>query len=195
MNNHDKIKTNIMAESDHNIDLDSLVTRLKGEDSRNLRMMRNMKWLFYSMIVVYTLLLIVNPDRELQLHHRISGLCYVLGFTVFAVLFRKYYIDYKSIDYSVSSVEMLSKAVKRHRFTFVYFLYALPALLLVDAGITISEYNSLVSVEPMNRILMVQAFLIPVFAISGLIGYMIWRKRQKPLHDQAQQLLNELTGS
>lgn len=195
MNNKDKINRNIIAETDHNLDLDSLVSRLKNEDSRNRKQMRNKKYMYYSLIVIYTLLMIVNPDPALQLHHRISGLCYALGLAVFALVFRKYYVDYKKIDYSISSVEMLSKAVKRYRFSLIYVLYVLPGLVLIDAGITISQYFRWDSIEPLNRILLVQAFFIPIMIISGYIGYLIWRKRQKPLHDHAQQLLNELTGS
>jgi hypothetical protein len=90
---------------------------------------------------------------------------------------------------------MLSKAVKRYKFSFTYILQALPALILIDAGLTLSGYYRWLSVEPLNRILIVQAFFIPVLIISGFIGYMVWRKRQKPLHDRAQQLLKELTES
>jgi hypothetical protein len=192
MNNQDRTYRNMGADSGNHFDLDSLVSKLRSEDSRNLKQMRNMKYMYYALIVVYALLMIVNPDPDLQLHNRISGLCYVLGFTVFALIFRKYHIDYRGIDYSLSSVEMLSKAIKRYRFSFIYILYVFPGLVLIDAGITISQYFRWDSIEPLNRILIVQAVLIPTFVISGYIGYLIWRKRQKPLHDQARQLLADL---
>jgi hypothetical protein len=195
MNNNDKTDKSIITESNDYFDLDSLVSNLKVEDSRNLRKMRNMKWLYYSMIVIYALLLIVNPDPVLQMHDRISGLCFVTAFILFAVLFSRLHNDYSKIDYALSSAEMLSKAVKRYKFSFTYYPYFLPALVLIDAGLSISEFYRWLSMEPLNRILIVQAFFIPVMVISGFIGYMVWRKRQKPLHDQAEQLLKDLTES
>jgi len=175
------------------IDMDTLLINLKNEDARNLRKMKNFKWMFFIMVIIYTLLMIVNPDSELQLHHRISGLCYVVSFTFFAFLFRKYSKEFSKIDYSLSSAEMFKKAVERHNLTFPRYLIVLPSLLFIDIGLTISEYYRWSSIEPLNRILIVQAILIPIFILSGFIGYLIWRKRQKPLRDGALQILKELS--
>ena len=87
---------------------------------------------------------------------------------------------------------MFKKSVERHNFTFARYLIFLPSLLFIDIGITISEYYRWSSIEPLNRILIVQAILIPIFILSGFIGYLTWRKRQKPLRDGALQLLKEL---
>ena len=144
------------------------------------------------MIVFYTLLMIVNPDPELLLHHRISGLCYVISFTIFVLLFRKFHNDFRKIDYSLPSSEMFAKAAERYKLTLKRYLVVVLPLLLIDAGITISEYYRWTSIEPINRILLVQAFYIPILLISGFIGYLIWRKRQKPLRDGALQILNDL---
>jgi hypothetical protein len=63
---------------------------------------------------------------------------------------------------------------------------------LIDAGVTISFFYRLSSLEPISRILVVQAFYIPVILISSFIGYLIWRKKHKPLYEMARQLLKEL---
>lgn len=199
MNNQDKLKSN--NERLHNpqklnnfIDMDSLLINLKNEDARTLRKMKNFKLIFFIMIIIYTLLMVVNPDPELQLHHRLSGLFYVISFTFFAFLFRKYHKEYSKIDYSLSSSEMFRKAAERHNLTFSRYLVVLPSLLFIDIGLTISEYYRWSSIEPLNRILIVQVTLIPIFILSGFIGYLIWRKKQKPLRDGALQILKELNG-
>lgn len=174
------------------IDMHNLLISLKNEDVRTLRKMRNFKWMFFIMIIIYTLLMVINPDSDIQLHNRLSGLCYVVAFTFFALLFRKYHSEYSKIDYALSSAEMYREAVKRYNLTFSRYLLVLPSLLFIDIGLTISEYYRWSSVEPLNRILIVQAFFIPVIILSTFIGYLIWRKRQKPLRDGALQILKEL---
>ena len=178
--------------SDHPVDIENLMDHLKKEDSRTLRMMRNFKRLLYGMVVFYFLLMIVNPDPELMWHQRTSGLCYVMAFIVLAVLFRKYHKEYQSIDYSLSISEMFKKASDRYDFKVSKILYVLPSLLLIDVGVTISEFYRLVTFDPLNRILIVQAVYIPIILISAFIGYLIWRKKQKPLRDGALQILREL---
>ena len=199
MNNQDKLNSSNGGQENPQklnnlIDMDSLLINLKNEDSRTLRKMKNFKWLFFIMVIIYTLLMVVNPDPELQLHQRLSGLLYVISFTLFAFIFRKYHKEYSKIDYSLSSSEMFRKAAERHNLTFSRYLVVLPSLLFIDIGLTISEYYRWSSIEPLNRILIVQVTLIPIFILSGFIGYLIWRKKQKPLRDGALQILKELNG-
>jgi hypothetical protein len=183
---------NTNQEPDNLIDMDILLIKLKNEDARTLRKMKNFKWLFIIMVIVYALLLVINPDPELQFHVRISGLCYTVAFAFFAFIFRKYYIEFRRIDYSLSSSEMFSQAADRYNLTLTRYFIVLPSLILVDIGLTISEYYRWTSIEPLNRILIVQAIFIPVLLISGFIGYLVWRKRQKPIREGALQMLKEL---
>ena len=174
------------------VDIDVMVTGLKKEDDRNLKMTRNFRWFQVAMAVFYTLLMVVNPDPELMMHHRISGLCYVTAFVLFAMIFARLYNEYRVVDYSLTSAEMLQQAAKRYRFASIRYIWMLPSLVLLDAGLSISFFHTWISVEPLSRVLLVQAFFIPVMAISVFIGYLVWRKRQKPLHDSALKLLEEL---
>ncbi|OFX89960.1 MAG: hypothetical protein A2W99_08645 [Bacteroidetes bacterium GWF2_33_16] len=190
MNNQDQLTKN--NEPNNFIDMDALLLNLKNEDSRNLKLMKNFKWLYFGMIIFYTLLIIVNPDPELELHHRISGLCYVLSFVFFWLIFRKYHKEFGQIDYSQPSSEMLAKAADRYKMKVKNFLILIPSLVLMDIGLTISFTYRLTSLEMMHKILLIQAIFIPVMLISGFIGYLIWRKRQKPLRDGALQMLKDL---
>jgi len=135
---------------------------------------------------------VVNPDPELQMHHRISGLCYVLSFILLAILFKKYHNEFRKIDYSFPTSLMFSKAAKRYSLSFARYLAVLPSLLLIDIGITITFYYRLTDLEAIERIMAVQAIYIPVLIVTGLLGYLIWRKRQKPLRDGALQTLKDL---
>jgi drug/metabolite transporter (DMT)-like permease len=173
-------------------DMNALLTSFKKEDARNTREMKFFKWLFIIMIIIYTALFIVNPDPSLGMPERISGLCFVGAFALFATLFKKYHSDFRNVDYSVSSFEMLNQAAKRYDFTFSRYLFILPSILLIDAALVFSEISEWTKVELLNRILYVQAFYIPIMLISAFAGYLIWRRKQKPLRDAALQLLEEL---
>ena len=175
-------------------DMNALMTRFKEEDNRNSREMKFFKWLFLVMIIIYTALFVVNPDPSLGVPERISGLCFVGAFAVFAVFFRKYHSDFRKVDYTVSSFDMLNQAAKRYDLTFSRYLFMLPSILLIDAALVFSEISEWTTIELLNRILYVQAFYIPIMLISAFAGYLIWRKKQKPLRDAALKLLEELKG-
>lgn len=175
-------------------DMNTLMTRFKEEDNRNTRKMKFFKWLFLVMIIIYTALFVVNPDPSLAMRYRISGLCFVSAFALFAVFFKKYHSEFRKVDYSVSSFEMLNQAAKRYDLTFSRYLFMLPSILLIDAALVVSEISEWTTVELLNRILYVQAFYIPIMLISAFTGYLIWRKKQKPLRDAALRLLEELKG-
>jgi len=175
-------------------DMNALMTRFKEEDNRNTRKMKFFKWLFLVMIIIYTALFVVNPDPSLAMRYRISGLCFVSAFALFAVFFKKYHSEFRKVDYSVSSFEMLNQAAKRYDLTFSRYLFMLPSILLIDAAVVVSEISEWTTVELLNRILYVQAFYIPIMLISAFTGYLIWRKKQKPLRDAALRLLEELKG-
>lgn len=192
MNDQEINKRNVSAGANRFVDIDALLTGLKKEDDRNLKMTRNFRWLLVAMTVFYTLLLVVNPDPELMMYHRISGLCYVTAFVLFVVVYTRLYREYRAIDYSLSSAEMLQQAARRYKFATWRYIWILPSLVLLDAGISITYFYRLASVEPLNSVLLVQAVFIPVMAISAFIGYMIWRKRQKPLYESARRLLQDL---
>lgn len=173
-------------------DMNALLTSFKKEDTRNARKMKSFKWLFLIMIIFYTALIVVNPDPDLAMSDRISGLCYVSAFAIFAVLFKKYHSVFLKVDYSVSSFEMLNQAVRRYDLIFSRFLFILPSLLLIDAGLIFSEFSGWTGGALLHRILFVQAFYIPVMLIAAFAGYLIWRRKQKPLRDAALKMLEEL---
>ena len=173
-------------------DMNALLTSFKKEDARNTRKMKFFKWLFLIMIIIYTALFVVNPDPSLAIHERISGLCYVGAFIIFTVLFKKYHSEFLKVDYSVSSSEMLDHAARRYDLPLKRYLFILPSVLLLDAGLVISEFPGWTGDALLHRILYVQAFYVPVMVIAAFTGYVVWLRKQKPLRDSALKLLEEL---
>ncbi len=171
--------------------IDSLVVNLKKEDLKNLNLMKSFKWIYLVMIIAYALLMVVNPDSDLKLHTRISGICYVVAFGIFALIFRKYHKEYSEIDYTLPVVEMLSNAAKRYKFRWKSILITLPSLILIDIGVMLSSFYDTPVID-WNRIIYFQFIYFTIMGISGFVGYMIWKKRQKPLYEGAMQLLKEL---
>ncbi len=174
--------------------MEALLDNLKKEDSRISRILKSAKWMYIILVFSYALMFVINPDKDLTIMNRVAGICYILAFTYLAILFRKYFKDQQKTDYSLSSSEMLANAAEKYKMNYRQLLQIVPALLLIDAGISITAYyaNVFVNFEPVYRILLVQAFYIPVLVISFIIGYSSWHKRQKPLRDKALEMLKKL---
>ena len=114
---------------------DDLILKLKNEDARNLRISKNFQWIYWILIPIYAGFFILNPDDELNLLSRISGACYVVSFIIFAFIFRKSVKEYKAIDYSLPTLEMMKQAVKRYHLWQPRLLWALLSVLFIDAGL------------------------------------------------------------
>lgn len=198
MNNTEKTPKNAggstgPARIGYSLDMETLINSLKSEDSRNQKMTRNFKWFLTVMVVVYTLLLVVNPDRELEWHHRLTGFCYVAAFALFALLFRKYNREYRQVDYSVSSFELFKAAAERYKFRKRRLLSVLPSILLIDAGMTMSFLFREESISRTETMLWTQLVYFSLMGLAVFAGYLIWRIREKPLREGALQMLKDLS--
>lgn len=176
------------------VNMDSLIVGLRKEDSRNLKLMRNFKWIYLVIIIIYALLMVVNPDPDLEMHHRISGVCYVIAFGLFVLIFWKYHKEYSEIDYTLPVAEMLTKAAKRYKFRWKSILICMPSVILIDVGVVLSDFFTAPEID-WSSIINFQLIYFGLMTISGFAGYLIWRARQKPLYEGAMQLLNELKGN
>jgi hypothetical protein len=195
MNNmifENKENNNNITQNDNLVDMETLINNLKHEDSRSLRMMNRAKWIYSVMVIVYFLSAIIINDTDLLNYKRVIGLCNTFAFLIFAYLFWHYHKVYNNIDYSNPIYRMLKNVVDRYSLSAKKFILLVPALLLIDIGQSISFYHRLSSMDPINRILYVQLWFIPLIIISALIGIFVWKKRKKPLLDRAKQMLKEL---
>ncbi len=175
----------------NSINMDSLMNRVKDEDAKNLRISKSFQWIYILFAVLYTVILFI-PDPNMTSNRKISGVFYLSSMLGFGLIFRYYYKEYRSIDYTLPIIEMLKSVANRYRLQTVKILVLLIPVLLMDAGITLVFYDDLLPINPLNRVLIVQAIYIPVMTISALIGIWIWSKKQKPLRDRALELIREL---
>jgi hypothetical protein len=174
------------------IELNSLMQKLQTEDARNLRVFSTFRYLFPVLMVLYGLFFIANPSDEFDWLDRLTGLCYVLAFGVFAWLFRKYHKEYRSIDYSLPVADMLRKAADRYSLWQRKTLILVVPILLIDVGMSISTGRHQDYTTPLRWTLLVQLAYIPLLAVSFLVGVWIWYHRQRPLREGALSLLAEL---
>jgi uncharacterized membrane protein YjgN (DUF898 family) len=114
-----------------------------------------------------------------------------MGFLLFGFLFRSFHLEYKSVDYGISTIEMLKKAAHRYKLwqTKTYLTIIPIALISVAASLTIQK--GIPHPELKMRLLIVFIGYVILMAIASFIGYLIWRYRQKPLRNKALQLLSE----
>lgn len=192
MSNENNNTNHSIKNNGYSVDVDSLIDRVKTEDEKNLRMTKSFVWIYIVLVIIYAGLIVFNPDPDITIIKRISGLSYIASMLGFAWIFRNGYKEFKSIDYSLPVIEMLRNVAKRYQLKVSKFLILSIPILLMDVGLTLSFYNNLLPMTPINRVLIIQVFYIPIMTISGYIGILVWRKKQKPLRDNALELLKEL---
>lgn len=175
----------------NNENMETLITNLKNEDSRNLKLMKSFRIIYLIFTIIYVLLMVLNPDPNLPLMQRISGLCFVLSFFLFFLIFNKNYKEYKKVDYSLPLAEMLKNAVKRYEMGYKKYLLLLPSIILIDLGLSLSDIFLTPNISLMHILAMQIGFFLLMF-ISAYIGFLIWKNKQKPLRDKAIELLKEL---
>lgn len=191
------MKTNDMNNNlDHTIEslpnMELFTSKLKKEDEYNLKISKTFFSIYIGFIGFYFIIIIINLFFDRGLIQVLSQILYILSFVAFVLIFRDNLKIFKKIDYSLPLAEMLNAVVKRYHLKLGYLLILLIPIVLMDGGLTLSFYEDLEPLSPLNRVLIVQAFYIPVMAISALIGILIWRHKQKPLRDKALELLKEL---
>jgi hypothetical protein len=172
------------------INLETLIGGLKTEDARNQKLMHNMQSVMWGIAAVYVFISVMKFIMTTPWYDKLGGFLVLLAFVVFALFFRNYYKEYKSIDYGIPTIEMLKKAASRHGFQWKG-LYILAPLILEGIGLNLMMYADLTQFDPIYRILIFQMSYFFLLAIGFLFGYFIWKKRQKPLRDHALALLKE----
>jgi hypothetical protein len=188
-------KTNNSNAAEGNMELNQVMDSLKRLDARNRRLMRGMYILYIVFAVIYTGLLILNPDPELPLNNRIQGVIYVLLFGGSAFYFRYHFLKNKRVDYSAPVLEMLHAARKRHQLWTpgtIAFLIALVGITDVVVSWALLDDHFLADYALMTRILLIQAGYFAIMGISFLIGYASWRRKSWPLVKNLTRIIEEL---
>lgn len=172
--------------------LDSLVQKMQKEDTRNIRIMRNFKWLMFIMAPVYVLIFNIGPADEMNIYLRLGGVSFALAFLIFAFIFTKYLKVYRSADYGQATVTMLRNAVKRYKMQLSKIALSLVPLVFINAGVTLISIGEESEGLFEGYYLKFQLIFWPMIALAMGIGLLIWRVKQKPLKDAAEKLLKEI---
>ena len=173
-------------------DMEQFVKGLRKEDTRYLSLTNNFKWIMYVLAPFYFLIFVLGMIIDHPEIDKFGFLFFALGFLAFALLFKSLYNEYNSIDYGVSTIDMLRHAAKRYElWQTKTYLTIIPALLCA-MGFSFSAQKGFPFEALSTRILVGFGSILFVLCCSGLVGYFIWRKRQKPLRDKALALLQEM---
>ncbi|MDP3915602.1 MAG: hypothetical protein Q8R96_17895 [Bacteroidota bacterium] len=173
------------------IDLEILISDLKTEDARNLKLMHQMQQLMWGIASVYVFIIALKFIMTSPWFEKLGGFLTLVALVAFALIFRNYHKEYKSIDYGIPTIQMLQKAAIRYGLLQSRVLYIVVPIILEGIGLNLMMYDNFTDLEPLNRILFFQMSYFLVMVIAFIIGYVIWKKLQKPLRDHALALLRE----
>jgi hypothetical protein len=184
------MKTN--QNNNQKLDIEQLVKRVQHEDTFNLRLTNIFMGIMGGMAPVYLLIFVLQMIFEIPSINQWGFLFFSLGFLGFALLFRSLHQEYKSVDYGVSMVEMLTKAANRYRlWQRKTYLTIIPVILICFAT-SFSLEHLIPNPDQKTRMLIAFVGYLVITCFAFVVGYLIWRKRQKPLRDKALSLLAEM---
>ncbi|MCG6186818.1 hypothetical protein [Maribellus maritimus] len=175
-------------ENSNYTDLNPLISKLKKEDTNYaviVRAVQFMYWIFVPFIGIMTVREYMDSSNVIAI---ISGVCNMLAFTGLALSFRKYYYEYKFVDYSLPTIQMLKKAVHRYQPFQKKSIRVLVPLILIDVALTLDW------MEDDTSLFFTQAFFWGAILFGVIIGLILWYVRYKPIRDEAQRLVREIEG-
>ena len=176
------------------INIENLLSRMQQEDTRNKKLMKGVFILYMVMSIMYALFLVVNPDPDLSLIDRISGLCYVFAFLLGSLYFRREYTMYKNMDYTLPLMQLLEKTEKRYRFFSRKWLPVSGVIILINIGVSLSFWHQSTKWigNTWQDMLITEAIFWTIVLVSGYIGYLRWKARSYPIWKDTKSLLDEL---
>lgn len=179
-------------QNDQEVDLGQLVMDLKREDTRYRTMTGSFKWVMLVFAILYLKIFVAGIILDRPDIDRFGFLFFSFGFLAFSLLFRSLHKEYKSVDYGVSTMEMLRKAADRYALWQTKTYLTIIPVIFTAIGFSFTSQRGFPFEDQYMRVLVAFASIILVLSCSAIIGYFVWRKRQKPLRDKALAILEEL---
>lgn len=176
------------------IDMHSFIEKMQTEDKRNIKVMRNFKWLMFIFAPLYILLFNIGPFDKINLYMRLGGLSFGLAFIIFALIFTKGVKEFRSVDYGVPTTKMLSDAIDRYKLQISKLFFVLLPLTLINIGESLILLGQDIDSIFGGSLLNFQLFYWILVIVGLIIGIIFWRIKHKPLKEAAEQLLNEMQG-
>jgi hypothetical protein len=173
-------------------DIEIFIMGLKTEDSRNQKRMNQTEQLMWGVSVIYVFIIALKFIMNTPWFEKLGGILTLVALVAFALIFRNYYKEYKSLDYGIPTIKMLQKAAIRNGLLQSRGLYILAPLILEGIGLNLMMFGNFAGLDPLYRILIFQMSYFFLVAIACLIGHFYWKKHQKPIRDHALALLKEI---
>ncbi len=175
-----------MTTNELNTNLEQVTGKLKKEDSNYARIVKAVQVFYWIFIPLFAFKTIREYSDSGDLKDIISGACITLAFLIIALTFGKYYKEYKYVDYSLPTLEMLKKAAYRYEPLQKRSAWILVALVFMDIGLIFDWTDANTSV------LHSQLIFLSGILIGVVIGMIWWYIQYKPLRDDALRLIKEL---
>lgn len=167
--------------------LDLLIGKLQKEDSTYAAIIKAIQIMYWILIPAFTFMTVREYMDGKNLYELTGGICYVSAFLIIALFFRKYYKEYKYVDYSLPTVQMLKKAVWRYQVFQKKTLWVFVGFILMDIGATFDWMNEF-------PVWATQAIYLGGLSVGFIVGVIIWYIKYKPLRDDALRLIREIEG-
>lgn len=175
--------------------LDQVVDQLKRLDNKNKRLMLWMFVIYLAFALFYLGLTILNQDPDFSVANRIQGALCVMILVTAAIFFWYHYRKTYQADYSAPILKMLEDARDRHKLLRPgKLMFMLFIVLVCDVVVTWSLLDATwpTTWSMLTIVLVIQAGYLLLMAVSYLIGYLIWRRKSRPLVLNLTKLIEEL---
>ena len=166
-------------------DLNDLVLKLKDADGHYARISKRVQFIYWALVPIYLVIIILDVVNNISLADIGSSLFYLMGMTVFALIFRSYYKEYNFVDYTQSTLIMLKKAARRYYPCQGKVWLVVLGLICIDAGLTLRSPFFI-------EIVKLQIIFWGAMFGAVLVGLFVWWVRYKPLRDEALRLIRDI---
>ena len=171
--------------TNENVSREALVGRLMKEDQRYSRLSKGIQIVYFILLPLYLILTIIHIIESSSWYEITGSICFTLSMLIFALFFRRYYKEYKYVDYSQPTLIMLKEAAFRYQPFQWRLFWILFALLLMDAGLSLATVQ-------MEHVKLVQIMFLGSIGVSVIIGYALWWVKYRPLRVDALKLIKEI---
>ena len=175
-----------MTANEFGSNLEQLTGRLKTEDSHYAKIIKGVQIMYLIFIPLFAFKTISEYNDSKSMNDIYSGIFLILSFLTFIFAFRKYYKEYKHVDYSLPTLEMLKKAAHRYQPFQKKTIWVFTGLVLMDIGLAFDWLDLNTS------LLHTQIIFVGGIILGFIIGIIVWYFKYKPLRDDALKLIREI---
>ncbi|MBN2616020.1 MAG: hypothetical protein JXR71_10050 [Bacteroidales bacterium] len=167
------------------LSLEQLLRNLKDEDANHATVIKRFQYIYVVFFIFYAIITTLVYVFERDLRMLLSGVSFMSSFIILAVLFRKYYKEYRFVDYSLPTLLLLKRAASRYQLFQTKALWLLVAFGFMDVALTLN-------MQPRVSPWIVQIIILATLLVALVIGIIRWWYKYKPLLDNTRRLISEI---